>query len=184
MSSECEPLSKFLSYVLRHKPEYIGLNLDDEGWAAIDELKSGSAEKGVVVDTLKIKELISLSDKVRFEFSKDELRVRAIQGHSSKLVARNFIRCSPPLYLYHGTARRFLESICDYGIVKGERHYVHLTTDKLAALEVGRRYGKAVVITVNSHAMDADGYAFYKAENGVWLTDLVPQIFINKIEDA
>ncbi|MBX8610467.1 RNA 2'-phosphotransferase [Pseudomonas cichorii] len=184
MSSEYESLSKFLSYVLRHKPEYIGLYLDGEGWATIDDLKSGAAEKEIVVDALKIKELISSSDKVRFEFSKDGLRVRAIQGHSSKLVARKFIRCSPPLYLYHGTATRFLKYICDYGIVKGKRHHVHLTTDKLAAQEAGRRYGKAVVITVNSHAMDADGYVFFKAENGVWLTDSVPPIFINKIEGA
>jgi putative RNA 2'-phosphotransferase len=182
VSDEVNALSKFLSYVLRHKPEHIGLELDSEGWAAVAELISGAAEKGVCINSSKIQELVSLSDKKRFEISSDGLKIRAVQGHSSKLVSRSYVEFKPPLFLYHGTATRFLDSIRQHGLIAGERHHVHLTQDKSSALEVGRRYGKVVTLKINSNLMHIEGYKFFKAENDVWLTACVPPEFIAEVE--
>jgi len=37
-----EDASKFLSYILRHAPQAIGIQLDSEGWTDLDELIQGS----------------------------------------------------------------------------------------------------------------------------------------------
>jgi putative RNA 2'-phosphotransferase len=182
VSDEVNALSKFLSYVLRHKPEHIGLELDREGWAVVAELIAGAAEKGVCINSSKVQELVSLSDKKRFEISSDGLRIRAIQGHSTKLVRRSYVEFKPPLFLYHGTATHFLDSIRQHGLNAGERHHVHLTQDKNSALEVGRRYGKVVILKVSSRSMHVEGYKFFKTENDVWLTACVPPKFITEVE--
>lgn len=182
MIDEDNALSKFLSYVLRHKPEHVGLELDREGWAVVADLISGAAGKGICINFSKVQELVSLSDKQRFEISSDGLRIRAVQGHSTKLVRRSYVEFEPPLFLYHGTATRFLESIRQHGLIAGERHHVHLTQNKDSALEVGRRYGKEVILKVSSRSMHAEGYKFFKAENDVWLTSCVPPEFIIEIE--
>ena len=38
MTSTTSRISKFLTFILRHKPDSIGLTLDTQGWADIDEL--------------------------------------------------------------------------------------------------------------------------------------------------
>jgi len=171
--------SKFLSFVLRHKPEAIGLTLDSQGWASISELIEKSASEITLTNSL-IKQVVTTNEKQRFSLSEDKQRIRANQGHSVK-IDLNLTPKEPPTALYHGTATRFLCSIMKEGLQPGERHHVHLSTDIKTATSVGQRYGKPIVLRVASGKMYLKGYEFFLSENGVWLTELVKPQFISVI---
>lgn len=170
--------SKFLSYVLRHEPQAIGLRLDGEGWADIESLIGCAAKDGRALDISIIQAVVSSSDKKRFSISDDGLRIRAVQGHSTASVNLQHIEKEPPEFLYHGTATRFLESIRQQGLIAGSRHHVHLSQDIPTAIAVGQRYGKPVVLKIEALRMHQQGFKFFQAENGVWLTSDVPSKFL------
>ncbi|WP_371414271.1 RNA 2'-phosphotransferase [Rahnella sp. Larv3_ips] len=170
--------SKFLSYILRHKPDTIGLQLDIEGWADINSLIIGAAKEGRVLDQTIIQTVVNSSDKQRFTLSEDGQCIRAVQGHSTPDVNLQHIEKKPPELLYHGTATRFLESILQQGLIAGSRHHVHLSQDITTAVAVGQRYGKPAVLKVEALRMHQQGFNFFQAENGVWLTNHVPNFFI------
>ena len=176
--SELKSLSKFLSLILRHEPERIGLILDDAGWASIDALLENATASGRSMTREQLEIVVVTSDKKRFAISEDGLRIRANQGHSID-VALGLLPVEPPEVLYHGTATRFLESILAAGLDKRERHHVHLTNDLDIAKSVGQRYGTVVVLTVAAARMHADGHVFFRSENGVWLTDAVPPHYLS-----
>jgi len=178
MTKQLTDASKFLSYVLRHKPDAIGLALDREGWADIAALIAGAAQAGTPLDRTLIQQVVSTSDKKRFAISEDGLRIRAVQGHSTESVAITYAEKVPPEFLYHGTATRFLDSILKEGLRSGERQYVHLSEDVQTATAVGQRYGKPVVLKIEALRMHQQGFKFFQAENGVWLTAIVPVSFL------
>jgi putative RNA 2'-phosphotransferase len=64
------------------------------------------------------------------------------------------------------------------GLQKMNRQYVHLSVDNDTAWTVGTRHGEAIVFQVDAHQMYIDGFLFYQAENGVWLTDNVPAKYL------
>lgn len=171
--------SKFLSLVLRHQPEVIGVSLDAEGWVAVDELLSAAAAHGNAIPREVLDEVVFSNDKQRFAFSPDGLRIRANQGHSID-VNLGLEPASPPPELYHGTASRFLESIRSRGLEKRGRRHVHLSATVATARSVGVRHGKPVVLAVLTEPMLVAGHAFYLSRNGVWLTDRVPYKFIRE----
>lgn len=181
--------SKFLSYVLRHEPQAIGLTLDSEGWADIEVLIEGARQTGKTLDRVLIQRVVDTSDKKRFTISEDGLRIRAAQGHSTKTVAITYPEAVPPEFLYHGTATRFLKSILKEGLRPGQRHHVHLSQDVETAIVVGLRYGKPVVLKIEALRMHQQGFKFFLADNGVWLTNQVPPVFLtpdssNKADSA
>ncbi|WP_123342881.1 RNA 2'-phosphotransferase [Pseudomonas brassicacearum] len=171
--------SKFLSYILRHEPQTIGLQLDAEGWANINSLIIAAVKEGRILDQALIKEVVNSSDKKRFTISDDGQRIRAVQGHSTPDVNLQYVTKEPPEFLYHGTATRFLESIFQHGLISGSRHHVHLSEDISTAIAVGQRYGKPVALKIESLQMHQQGFNFFQAENGVWLTDHVPANFVH-----
>ena len=171
-------ISKFLSYVLRHHPEAIGLQLDTEGWACVNELIARAGEAGKKLTPGLINAVVRDNDKKRFALSEDKLHIRAVQGHSTKQVAIAREAKVPPAVLYHGTATRFTESIRQQGLIAGARHHVHLSGDEATAVAVGARHGKPQVLRIDAAAMHRLGYAFHQADNGVWLTRAVPVEFI------
>jgi putative RNA 2'-phosphotransferase len=173
--------SKFLSYILRHQPQSIGLTLNTEGWADIAELIACANKSGNTIDRALIQQVVDTSDKKRFTISDDGLRIRAAQGHSTASVAMTYPEQTPPEFLYHGTATRFLESIRKEGLKPGERHYVHLSANVKTATEVGQRYGTPSVLIVAALIMHRAGFTFFLADNGVWLTEAVPVRFIEGI---
>jgi putative RNA 2'-phosphotransferase len=183
MSKHLTDTSKFLSYVLRHEPQAIGLTLTSEGWADIDALIAGAKAAGRELDLALIQAVVSSNDKKRFALSDDGLRIRAVQGHSSDSVAITHVARVPPTLLYHGTATRFLDSILAEGLRPGQRHHVHLSEDITTATAVGERYGKPVILRIEALRMHAEGFAFFQADNGVWLTERVPVAFFAPTEN-
>jgi len=179
-SKQLNEASKFLSYVLRHEPQSIGLQLDTEGWAKIDSLIAGAAKEGHILNRELLLVVVSSSDKKRFAISNDAQYIRAVQGHSTESVNLQYIEKEPPEFLYHGTATRFLESIQQQGLIAGARHHVHLSQDMATAVTVGQRYGKPVVLKVEALRMHQQGFNFFQAENDVWLTGHVPIFFIHQ----
>jgi len=171
--------SKFLSYVLRHHPEIIGLHLDENGWADVDELitKSTNDSQGFTFEELN--EIVETNDKKRFIFNEDKTRIRANQGHSIDINLA-LIPQQPPEFLYHGTAQSNIESILEKGIEKRSRQHVHLRQDKETATKVGMRHGKPIILTINTLKMFEDGIKFYLSDNEVWLTDFVDAKYISK----
>jgi putative RNA 2'-phosphotransferase len=171
--------SRFLSYLLRHRPGAIGLELDGAGWARIDDLVRLTASGREPFTRELILEIVRTNDKQRFAVSSDGERIRANQGHSID-VDLGLAPCEPPAVLYHGTAERFLASIRDEGLRKRSRQHVHLSADHATAVVVGARHGTAVVLVVDAAAMRAEGIEFFRAGNGVWLVDAVPPRFLRE----
>jgi len=178
--TQFESTSKFLSLVLRHKPEQIGLRLDKAGWAEIDELVDRAVAAGVEIDRPMIESIATNCPKQRFSISEDRHRIRANQGHSLK-VDLGMEERQPPKSLFHGTSTRFHESIKQTGIHPQARQYVHLSSDPETALVVGRRHGKPIVLRIDARTMGLDGYLFFLSENGVWLTEHVPYSYVIEV---
>ena len=145
-SKDLENTSKFLSYVLRHKPESIGITLDSNGWVGIDVLiRQANKHRQPLLQDL-ISQVDITSDKKRFTLSEDALKIRAAQGHSINQVNIVHIEKIPPEYLYHGTATRSVDSIIQQCLIAGGHHYVHPSIDNKTAITVGLRHGKPVVL--------------------------------------
>lgn len=172
-------LSKFLSYVLRHEPQAIGLTLDSEGWVDIGNLVEGARRAGQPLDEARVRSVVRDSDKQRFTISDDGKRIRAAQGHTTTAVAISYKQVMPPTTLFHGTATRFLASIMQEGLKPGQRQYVHLSDNQRTAESVGQRYGEPIVLSIAAARMHDQGFVFYRADNGVWLTEGVPVAFLS-----
>lgn len=169
--------SKFLSLVLRHKPEVAGISLDAQGWVPINTLLRGLKRAGHGMTRTELEKIVAENDKKRFTISEDGQRIRAAQGHSVD-IDLGLDPVAPPDILYHGTASSSLDSIFASGIVPGNRKKVHLSLDPETAIRVGRRHGKPVVLRVEAGQMFRDGHLFWCADNGVWLTDNVPSAYL------
>lgn len=170
-------LSKFLSFVLRHKPDSIGLLLDHQGWASVEDLIAKGNAAGTRFRRADLLQIVETSDKKRFSLSDDGLNIRAAQGHSVA-VDLGLSPVEPPGVLYHGTATRSVDSILLQGLTPQARQQVHLSVDEVTAHRVGQRHGKQATLRVEAGRMHAKGFKFFMADNGVWLTDHVPPEFL------
>ncbi|MEM7445721.1 MAG: RNA 2'-phosphotransferase [Pseudomonadota bacterium] len=169
--------SKFLSLILRHKPDLAGLKLGPGGWVQVDDLLRGMKNAGHALRPDELRTLVAKSDKKRFTLSEDGRRIRAAQGHSVP-VDLGLEPLEPPAGLFHGTARANLDAIFAEGLKPGRRQHVHLSPDEQTAVKVGQRHGKPVVLRVDTGRMHGDGIAFWRADNGVWLTDYAAPRYI------
>jgi putative RNA 2'-phosphotransferase len=179
MTDNLKHISKFMSLVLRHKPEEIGLALDENGWANVDELIDKLNKKGIKADLSVINQVVETNNKKRFAFNEDQTKIRASQGHSIT-VELNLEKKIPPAILYHGTAVKHLDSILNSGLQKQSRQHVHLSATAETAKAAGGRHGKPVILLINAQAMYEAGFIFYLSENNVWLTDAVPIEYISQ----
>jgi putative RNA 2'-phosphotransferase len=176
MSRDSKRASKFLSLVLRHKPEVIGIQLDDQGWVDVDQLLAAMASHGRALSPTQLEHVVAENNKQRFVLQNG--RIRANQGHSIA-VDLGLVVIVPPERLFHGTARRFLATILDQGLRKQNRQHVHLSADIETAHQVGIRHGRPVILTVDAAKMQAEGCQFYFSKNGVWLTEHVPPAYLS-----
>lgn len=166
-------VSRFLSLLLRHRPETIGVALDRAGWIDVERLLEALAAHGRPLARSELEAVVAENPKQRFALSPDGKRIRASQGHSLP-VELGYEPSPPPALLFHGTARRVLDAILREGLRRGQRHHVHLSVDPATATAVGARHGAPVVLEVAAGTMHAAGHLFYRSENGVWLTAEVP----------
>lgn len=174
MSRDTIKISKFLSLVLRHQPEAIGMELESGGWLAIDALIRNTNQMGHPLDRNLLLEIVADNDKKRFAISEDGTKIRANQGHSVSEVELGITATSPPDQLYHGTVQKFLNSIRQEGLSKGTRNHVHLSVELETAKDVGERRGVPVILIVDSQRMHREGFLYFLSANNVWLTDSVP----------
>ncbi|WP_254509440.1 RNA 2'-phosphotransferase [Anatilimnocola floriformis] len=175
-------ISKSLSYVLRHQPDSVGLELGENGWVEVTELIAAFRKHGKELSLDSLREVVAENDKQRFEFSEDKTRIRARQGHSVD-VDLGYEAATPPELLFHGTAVHNLDSIMATGLNKGNRHHVHLSTNKQTMLQVAQRHGKPVVLAVAAGKMVSDGHLFFVTGNQVWLTEQVPPQYLSVNSD-
>ena len=168
--------SKFMSLILRHKPDIIDISLDEHGWANVNELIAGIAKTcDFNMDILD--EIVRTDEKQRYSFNEDKSLIRANQGHSIP-VDVELDEVEPPAKLWHGTGEKYAASINEMGLIPKSRLYVHLSKDRDTAIKVGERHGKPVLYIVKAAEMYKDGYKFYLSKNGVWLTKEVPAKYL------
>ncbi|MBQ7454213.1 MAG: RNA 2'-phosphotransferase [Selenomonadaceae bacterium] len=170
--------SKFLSLLLRHKPQLIGLELDEHGWADVEELIRRVSRKRPL-DRATLEQIVATDEKQRYSFSADGKLIRANQGHSIP-VDVELVELEPPKILYHGTGEKSVASIRAQGLLKMSRLYVHLSSDIETAQKVGRRHGTPKIFLVDSGKMFVDGFKFFRSVNGVWLTEHVPPKYLKE----
>ena len=171
--------SKFISLVLRHKPEAADLQLDVHGWADISSLLQGAIRNGIDISREELQEIVDTNEKRRFVICGETDRIRANQGHSLEIDLQ-LKPATPPPVLYHGTTIRFENAIFAQGLKKMKRHHVHLSSNLETARMVGARHGELLVLEIYTAPMLHDGHSFYCSENGVWLTDSIPPQYIKK----
>lgn len=177
MDPSLRGLSKFLSLVLRHQPQTVGITLDSAGYVDVDRLLAACAAHGRSISRQTLQQVVDQNDKQRFAFSEDGLRIRVSQGHSIA-VDLAYAPQPPPDILYHGTVAAALAAIRTEGLSKRARHHVHLSPSLQEAKKVGARRGRPVVLTVRAGAMAQAGFSFFRSDNGVWLTDHVPPTYL------
>ena len=171
-------ISKYISLILRHRPEVIGIRLDGHGWAKVDELLAG-IQKTHPIDMATLEEIVRTDSKQRYSFNEDKTLIRANQGHSIPVDVELPV-AEPPDFLWHGTGEKYVVGIDREGLLPRSRLYVHLSLDRDTAENVGKRHGKPVIYKVLSGEMKKDGYSFFRSVNGVWLTKSVPVKYLVK----
>lgn len=174
-----EQLSKEVSYALRHAPWEYELEMDEEGWVLTDQLLSAlrASEKWKDIKESDLVEMIERSEKKRHQILNG--KIRAFYGHSipMKIVREEKM---PPDFLYHGTARRFLDSIEEKGLLPQNRQYVHLSQDVETAENVGKRHDhKPCILKIDANAAWKNGVKFYYGNEKVWLADQIPSQYIS-----
>ncbi|MEL6822512.1 MAG: RNA 2'-phosphotransferase [Calditrichota bacterium] len=182
MKDKDKKISKFLSLILRHRPQVVGIELGNNGWVETDKLLKTIQKSGRNINLEDIKRVVATNDKQRFAFSEGGGLIRANQGHSVK-IELNYDAVKPPVLLYHGTAEKFIKGIRREGLRKMRRHHVHLSSSVETASKVGVRHGKLVLLKIDSAAMHRKGMVFYCSENGVWLTEHVPPDYIHELKE-
>ena len=174
--------SRFISLILRHKPETIGISLDEHGWADVRELIEGVNRTGThFLDMEELEEIVREDEKQRYSFNEDHTLIRANQGHSIS-VDVELKEMDPPEILWHGTGEKYVPFIDEQGLLPKGRLYVHLSSDVETAKKVGSRHGKPVIYKVHCREMAEDGYQFFLSANYVWLTKVVPARYLSKME--
>ena len=176
--------SRFISLILRHKPETIGITLDEHGWADVKELIDGiNRSSGHTLDMELLEEIVRTDEKQRYSFNEDHTLIRANQGHSIP-VDVELQEMTPPDTLWHGTGEKYVSSIDAQGLIPKSRLYVHLSSDMDTARTVGSRHGKPVIYEIDCRAMARDGYRFFLSANHVWLTKEVPAQYMKKLRSS
>ena len=168
-------VSRYISLILRHKPETIGITLDEHGYANVNELI-----KGVNIDFTTFEKIVKEDSKGRYSFNEDKTKIRANQGHSIDVDVELEVK-TPPDILYHGTATKYEKSINSIGLQPKTRLYVHMTEDLEVAKITGMRHGKLIVYQIDAKKMNDDGILFYKSVNNVWLTKDVETKYLKRI---
>jgi putative RNA 2'-phosphotransferase len=172
--------SKYMSYLLRHKPEDGNIELDVQGYTDVLSLL-----KALGVTPSELDEIVDTDSKGRYSYNEDHTRIRANQGHSVDYVHIDFREYTEGHFAYHGTSSKFWDSISWSGLKPQSRQYVHLSKDIETAKNVGLRHVGVkdilIVYRINISAMRNDGYKIYESDNGVILVNEVPIKYMDRV---
>ncbi|MBQ8496646.1 MAG: RNA 2'-phosphotransferase [Clostridia bacterium] len=178
-------ISVYLSFLLRHKPDDIGLMMDTHGWILVEELLNGINQSGkYTITRVGLEEIVAKDNKGRYRFNEDGTKIKACQGHSIPWVEPELRYSVPPEYLYHGTTAFAYEKIKNAGYIsKMNRHAVHMTADESKAWQSATRWHTSypIVLKINAEKMANDGYMFGVSENEVWCISDVPLRYISQV---
>lgn len=173
-------IGKEISFALRHHPEKYQLDMDEEGWVQVEQLFHALEDKYGVLTEADILDIMKHSDKQRYELKNH--KIRAYYGHSLKQKIKK-IPMEPPKVLYHGTAKRFLDSIMKDGLLPMNRQYVHLSADQETAIKVGKRHdAHPIILRINAIEAYCNGISFYLGNETVWLSDSIPIQYIKVLD--
>ena len=176
-----ERVSRFLSFLLRHNPKQYSLQFDRQGFVPLSQLLALVQERFEGVTAAEVQNVITESDKKRFELI--DGKVRATYGHSVP-VELGLEPVVPPAELYYGTARDLALSMLRAGLEPRDRQHVYLSASWAEALAVGRRKDPLpAVLVVSSLLAHGHGIRFYRAGK-LYLTDQIPAQFLSLREEA
>ncbi len=181
MKQNMNELSKYLCYLLRHKPEEAGLDMDTHGWVSVEQLITGVCSSGKYeLNRGVLEKLVTDDKKGRYRFDDSHEKIKCCQGHSIEWVEPELEYREPPQKLYHGTTEKAFALIKQSGAIKKmKRHAVHMQADINKAWQSAERWHDVpVVLEIDASAMAADGYGFGVSENEVWCTGEVPVKYI------
>ena len=171
-----ERVSRFLSFLLRHRPADYPLQFDRQGFVSWDDLVAMVQDRFPEITVEEIRDIIEGSDKKRFELN--EGKARATYGHSFP-VELGLESVEPPSPLYHGTARDLAETILQEGLKPRGRQYVHLSASVEEALAVGKRRDPSpTILLVDCRAAYASGILFYSS-GPLFLAKEIPAKFLS-----
>ena len=178
--SDDKRLSKFLSLVLRHRPDDFDIALDSNGFTDADALfavvKSKYKGKYSYEDVVRVTTTPAQDGKMRFELV--DGRIRARYGHNKRVEAIAYQPVTPPEILYHGTPQTAVAAIRREGLSAQQRQYVHMATTVERATSVGARHGKPILLKVRARVAHEAGVAFFQADDEHYLTQSLPPEFI------
>jgi len=171
-----ERISRFLTFLLRHRPKEYPLAFDAQGFVAWPDLVQLVQDRFQDITEDEIRAVVTDSEKKRFELR--ENRVRATYGHSFP-VALGSEAMEPPSQLFYGTARDLAQSILRSGLRPRDRQYVHLSASLEEAQDVGRRHDPApAIIVVDAKRAHTEGVQFF-ASGPLFLTENIPARFLS-----
>ena len=172
--------SKYMAKLLRHAPELGNLTIDRNGYTSVESLL-----KALEINKETLDEIVKTDNKKRYSYDETGTLIRANQGHSLPYVQIDFKKYIPTNHIYHGTAKKFEDSIMEKGLIPGSRQYVHLSKDLETATTVGLRHGHSkdniVIFEIDYNKMIKDGYEFFISDNGVVLIKSVPKEYLKKV---
>lgn len=175
---ELNRIGKFMSLVLRHKPEDADIEIDVEGWTDTKTLL-----KNLKINSEELDWILDNNNKDRFAYNESKTKVRANQGHSLPYVQIEFEEVTlekSPEYVYHGTSTDVFSILLKEGISKMKRTHVHLSKDEETAINVGKRKSSNIVIVkIKAKEMVSEGNKLYISKNGVYLADFVPAKYLD-----
>jgi len=176
MSHNLTNQSKYLSKILRHDLDSLGLNPDDEGYVKISDLIKVS-EPRYRLHEKTILSIVSDCPKQRFGIKeiKNTTYIRANQGHSQSVARliksdKLLTRLTYPIPgVFHGTYKSHLKSIQETGLNRMRREHIHIA--KVFDAASGQRFDCNLIVFINMEQAIEDGIEFFESANGVILTE-------------
>lgn len=171
-------LGKILSGALRHFPEDLGVEVDEGGWADVDNLLEAIKKRYPWVEPVHIEALISSDLKGRYEY--DGICIRARYGHSID-VELDYPE-STLFRLYYGASEEEADRILEIGLRPIDQSYVHLSTSRdNAVFAASFRIDHPIILEVLADEARAKGIRILHVNEKIALARAIPPEFLQKL---
>jgi putative RNA 2'-phosphotransferase len=171
-------LAKFISYVLRQRPDEFGLVPDEEGFVSLKELLQAIHEEEGwrYVQRCHIQEILWFQENHGLEIV--EGRIRAAPGHNFEM-RLTYPESQPPKLLYYGTSRKSYPHVLQQGLRSAGDKGIHLSTTRDMALRIAKRKDpQPVILEIFAEKAWEQGISFRRANELIYLVkSLSPNLF-------